>query len=71
MENVPGFGWKTTPVIKEIHLGGGTPTFFSPENLERLIKGITADIQISNDHEFSIEVHPNYITKRISKPCLK
>jgi oxygen-independent coproporphyrinogen-3 oxidase len=25
------------PVIKEIHLGGGTPTFFSPENLEKLI----------------------------------
>ena len=28
------------PIIKEIHLGGGTPTFFSPENLETLINGI-------------------------------
>ena len=28
------------PVIKEIHLGGGTPTFFSPKNLEQLINGI-------------------------------
>ncbi len=28
------------PVIKEIHLGGGTPTFFSKENLESLINGI-------------------------------
>jgi len=28
------------PLIKEIHLGGGTPTFFSPENLEQLINGI-------------------------------
>ena len=28
------------PIIKEIHLGGGTPTFFSPENLARLINGI-------------------------------
>jgi len=28
------------PIIKEIHLGGGTPTFFSPKNLESLINGI-------------------------------
>lgn len=54
---------KSTPVIKEIHLGGGTPTFFSPANLEILIKGITADLTISDDHEFSIEVHPNYTTE--------
>src|SRR6476660_6638941 len=32
------------PVIREIHLGGGTPTFFSPENLKRLINGITAKV---------------------------
>ena len=25
------------PRIKEIHLGGGTPTFFSPENIKKLI----------------------------------
>lgn len=51
---------KTVPVIKEIHLGGGTPTFFSPENLTQLIQGITSDVIVSEDHEFSIEVHPNY-----------
>ncbi len=28
------------PVIRELHLGGGTPTFFSPRNIERLIEGI-------------------------------
>ena len=28
------------PIIKELHLGGGTPTFFSPENLKFLINGI-------------------------------
>ncbi|HZI68587.1 MAG TPA: coproporphyrinogen III oxidase, partial [Hanamia sp.] len=28
------------PVIRELHLGGGTPTFFCPENLQRLIEGI-------------------------------
>lgn len=48
------------PKIREIHLGGGTPTFFSPENLLALIKGITKDALVVPDHEFSIEVHPNY-----------
>jgi oxygen-independent coproporphyrinogen-3 oxidase len=26
------------PVIRELHLGGGTPTFFAPKNLERLMR---------------------------------
>ncbi len=50
----------TAPVIREIQLGGGTPTFFSPENLVQLIKGITKNSKVSDNHEFSIEVHPNY-----------
>lgn len=51
------------PVIKEIHLGGGTPTFFSADNLVKLINGITKDATVREDHEFSIEVHPNYTTE--------
>lgn len=51
------------PVIREIHLGGGTPTFFSPENLVQLITGITKDAIVKAEHEFSIEVHPNYTTE--------
>ncbi len=47
------------PIIKEIHLGGGTPTFFSPENLEHLIEGILNESIIANEHEFSFEGHPN------------
>jgi oxygen-independent coproporphyrinogen-3 oxidase len=52
-----------TPVIKEIHLGGGTPTFFSADNLLQLINGITKDAIVNDNHEFSIEVHPNYTTE--------
>ena len=52
-----------TPVIREIHLGGGTPTFFSPANLNRLITIITAKSIIHPQHEFSIEGHPNNTTK--------
>lgn len=51
------------PIIKEIHLGGGTPTFFSPENLERLINGLFENAIMHENHEFSFEGHPNNTTK--------
>ena len=50
------------PVIRELHLGGGTPTFFSPENLDHLLEGIFSSSIIHPDHEFSIEGHPNNTT---------
>ena len=46
------------PRIKEIHLGGGTPTFFKAENLKLLIDGITLHSEICDDAEFSFEAHP-------------
>lgn len=55
--------FQDTPVIREIHLGGGTPTFFSPAHLQELIRGITQDAIIAQDHAFSVEVHPNYTTE--------
>jgi oxygen-independent coproporphyrinogen III oxidase len=51
------------PMIKEIHLGGGTPTFFSVEHLQQLIQGILAKADIAEGHEFSFEGHPNNTTK--------
>lgn len=51
------------PVIKEIHLGGGTPTFFSYENINRLIIGILNNSTLSDDYSFSFEGHPNNTTK--------
>lgn len=51
------------PVLKEIHLGGGTPTFFSPKQLERLMKGIYSESKIAPDHSFSFEAHPWSVTE--------
>ncbi len=51
------------PVIKELHLGGGTPTFFSPEHLKMLIEGILQLGKKADDIEFSFEGHPNNTTK--------
>lgn len=55
--------FETKPKIKELHLGGGTPTFFSPENLNYLIKGIFLGTEQAQDCELSFEGHPNNTTK--------
>lgn len=54
---------KQTPVIRELHLGGGTPTFFSPTNLEKLVLMIMKDSIRHPNYEFSIEGHPNNTTE--------
>jgi len=53
----------TKPIIRELHLGGGTPTFFSPENLKSLIVQLLEGCEIHPDHEFGFEGHPNNTTK--------
>ena len=50
--------FETAPRIKELHLGGGTPTFFSPENLKLLLKGILSEAVLCEDAELSFEAHP-------------
>jgi oxygen-independent coproporphyrinogen-3 oxidase len=50
------------PVITELHLGGGTPTFFSPDNLKFLIKEIFSNATAYNQPEFSFEGHLNNTT---------
>jgi len=55
------FGKK--PKLKELHLGGGTPTFFSPQNLKTLLDGIFSTVDIAEHPEFSFEGHPNNTTR--------
>ncbi len=51
------------PIIKEIHLGGGTPTFFSAQNLKILLEGIIQPSILHPEKEFSFEGHPNNTTQ--------
>lgn len=55
-----------TPAIAELHLGGGTPSFFSPANLARLIDGLLADTDALPDaaREFGFEGHPESTTEQ-------
>jgi oxygen-independent coproporphyrinogen III oxidase len=50
------------PVIRELHLGGGTPTFFESKNLRWLISYLLEGVLIHNEFEFSFEGHPNNTT---------
>ncbi|NJK82882.1 MAG: oxygen-independent coproporphyrinogen III oxidase [Saprospiraceae bacterium] len=50
------------PSIKEIHLGGGTPTFFEPEHLRKLFVGLLRGAKVAQDYQFSFEAHPNNTT---------
>lgn len=52
------------PIIKQLHLGGGTPTFFSPENLRELIDGLFALADRAEEPEYSIEGHPNNTSEK-------
>lgn len=57
-----------TPVINSLHFGGGTPTFLSAENLERLIQGLTE--KRSPSFIGSIEIDPR-TTKLEHLDCFK
>ena len=47
------------PKLAELHLGGGTPTFFSPENLGKMMDGILKHTTPNEKAQFSFEAHPN------------
>lgn len=50
------------PKIKELHLGGGTPTFFSAANLKTLLSAIIGTSQQADEIECSFEGHPDNTT---------
>ena len=54
---------EVSPRIAEIHLGGGTPTFFSPRNLHSLIEAILSSATLMPGAELSFEGHPANTTE--------
>jgi oxygen-independent coproporphyrinogen-3 oxidase len=50
------------PVV-QLHWGGGTPTYFPPESLERLARQIFDRFSIAPDAELGIEVDPRVTTR--------
>lgn len=54
----------TNRFVSQMHFGGGTPTYFSPSQLEEIIKEVkTVFPNFQKDAEISCEVDPRYFTK--------
>lgn len=60
LAHTPGIGRRT---VRQIHLGGGTPTFLSPAELGGLIDGLRERLSIDASVEGSIEVDPRVTTE--------
>lgn len=50
-------------LVSELHLGGGTPTFLSPVELQSLMGGILEAVKVAPNAEFSLEADPR-VTNR-------
>ena len=54
----------TSRVVTQLHFGGGTPTFFNKEQLNRVINGIKKRFtNFAKDAEISCEIDPRYFTQ--------
>jgi oxygen-independent coproporphyrinogen-3 oxidase len=53
--------FKDEPLVRQMHWGGGTPTFYSTEQLGRLFAYIRERFELARDGEFSIEVDPRTV----------
>src|SRR5436853_6983566 len=61
LDRVPGLRERS---LLGVHLGGGTPTFFSAENLDRILKPMLDNTSIDSERfEASVEVHPGHTTR--------
>lgn len=49
--------------IQTVFLGGGTPSLFSPEAIERLVSGIRARLRLAPAAEISMEANPGTFEK--------
>jgi oxygen-independent coproporphyrinogen-3 oxidase len=48
--------------VEQMHLGGGSPDFFSPAQLERLLGVVRARFDFATDAELSAELEPRILT---------
>jgi oxygen-independent coproporphyrinogen-3 oxidase len=50
------------PALSQLHFGGGSPTFLSDAELERVVGSLRSAFRIADDAEVSIEVDPRTVT---------
>jgi oxygen-independent coproporphyrinogen-3 oxidase len=50
--------YNITRPINSIFIGGGTPSLFSPESIDRLLQGIGRQLELKEDLEITLEANP-------------
>jgi len=52
--------------VQQLHLGGGTPTYLSPEQLDRLMDQLHRDftLPMNGSQEFSLEIDPRTVSPK-------
>ncbi|WP_262965072.1 radical SAM family heme chaperone HemW [Methylobacter psychrophilus] len=50
--------YNITRPISSIFIGGGTPSLFSPESINRLLRGIEQQVALKTDIEITLEANP-------------
>jgi oxygen-independent coproporphyrinogen-3 oxidase len=54
----------TDRIVRQLHFGGGTPTFFTPDELEEVYKLIYKYFKnFESDAEISVEIDPRFFSK--------
>lgn len=54
--------FRDDPVVEQMHWGGGTPTFYSLDQLSALCDRLKKNFQMSNNGEYSIEIDPRSVS---------
>jgi len=52
-----------TRVVRQLHWGGGTPTYLNPDDIRRLMAMMRARFTLADDAEISCEVDPRELTR--------
>lgn len=55
------------PVVSQLHFGGGTPTFLSNAQMERLLAMLHANFRFADDAECSVEIDPRRLEPGVLK----
>jgi oxygen-independent coproporphyrinogen-3 oxidase len=55
------------PVVTQLHFGGGTPTFLTNVQMERLLNMLHANFQFAADAECSVEIDPRRLEPGVLK----
>ncbi|HEX6006396.1 MAG TPA: oxygen-independent coproporphyrinogen III oxidase, partial [Burkholderiales bacterium] len=56
--------FRRDPLVRQMHWGGGTPTFFAAEQLEALFARLRGAFRLADDGEYSIEIDPRTVDAR-------